>query len=68
MATEEGMRKKYTFSGSIYFDKMKELGLYTTDHADIANRVEKASDERVQLPTGRMRLPQHGTHDHSRVH
>lgn len=31
MATVEGMGKKYTFSGSIYFDRMKSLGLYSTD-------------------------------------
>ncbi|MDJ0923824.1 MAG: FAD-dependent oxidoreductase [Acidimicrobiia bacterium] len=42
MQTEEGMRKKYTFSGSVYFARMQELGLYTTDHEAIAERVEKA--------------------------
>lgn len=42
MDTEDGMRRKYTFSGSVYFDRMKELGLYTTDVSEIAARVEKA--------------------------
>jgi len=41
METEEGMKKKYTFSGSVYFNRMKELGLYTTDVAAIRARVEK---------------------------
>ena len=42
METEEGMGKKYTFSGSVYFNRMKDLGLYTTDLAEIRDRVEKA--------------------------
>jgi hypothetical protein len=39
MQTEEGMKKKFTFSGSVYFDRMKELGLYSTDSKEIAKRV-----------------------------
>jgi hypothetical protein len=39
MATADGLTKKYTFSGSVYFERMKQLGLYTTDHAAIADRV-----------------------------
>ncbi len=42
MDTVEGMGKKYTYSGSILFDTMVDRGLYTTDHAVIANRVEAA--------------------------
>ena len=42
METEEGLTKKYTFSGSVYFTRMKELGLYTTDIPAIRERVEKA--------------------------
>ncbi len=42
METADGMKKKYTFSGSVYFTRMKELGLYTTDHSEIAARVEAA--------------------------
>jgi hypothetical protein len=42
MKTEEGISKKYTFSGSVYFERMKQLGLYTTDINEIKNRVEKA--------------------------
>lgn len=41
MDTEEGMTKKYTFSGSVYFNRMKELDLYTTDVEAIKARVEK---------------------------
>ena len=32
---------KYTFSGSVYFERMKKLGLYTTDNKSIAERVAK---------------------------
>ncbi|MCX8128787.1 MAG: FAD-dependent oxidoreductase [Clostridia bacterium] len=42
MATEEGMSKKYTFSGSVYFERMKTLGMYTTDEELIYERVKAA--------------------------
>ena len=42
MQTEAGMAKKYTFSGDVYFRRMKELGSYTTDVAAIQRRVEQA--------------------------
>ena len=42
METEEGMTKKYTFSGSVYFDRMKELGTYTTDTDVISQRIQDA--------------------------
>lgn len=42
METPDGMKKKYTFSGSVYFARMQELGLYTTDHSEIEARVDKA--------------------------
>jgi threonine dehydrogenase-like Zn-dependent dehydrogenase len=42
MQTEGGLSKKYTFSGSVLFEHLKELGLYTTDLAVIAARVEAA--------------------------
>jgi len=42
MQTKAGLAKKYTFSGSVYFERMQKLGLYTTDKAAIAARVEKA--------------------------
>ncbi|GAW92278.1 FAD-dependent oxidoreductase [Calderihabitans maritimus] len=49
MKTEEGRRKKYTFSGSVYFERMKEKGLYTTDVEDIRMRVEAAGLTNVFL-------------------
>ena len=47
MQTPDGMKKKYTFSGSVYFTRMQELGLYTTDHSDIAARVDNAGTTNV---------------------
>ena len=41
MRTEEGLGYKYTFSGSVYFDRMKELGLYTVDTGAIRERVSR---------------------------
>lgn len=45
MQEEEGRRYKYTFSGSVYFSRMKEKGLYSTDPAEIAGRVRKTGME-----------------------
>jgi hypothetical protein len=42
MAKPDGMTKKYTFSGSVYFQRMLALDLYTTDHDVIADRVASA--------------------------
>ena len=42
MQTEEGLRNKYTFSGSVYFQRMKQRDLYTTDREAIAARVKDA--------------------------
>lgn len=41
MMTEEGIRYKYTYSGSVYFNRMKELGLYTTDVDAIKAKVDR---------------------------
>lgn len=41
MSRPEGLSKKYTFSGSVYFNRMKELGIYKTDSAEIKRRVEE---------------------------
>lgn len=38
--TPEGLRKRYTFAGAGYFERMKELNLYTTDALEIDKRVE----------------------------
>lgn len=42
METEEGLGYKYTFSGSVYFERMKEKGLYTLDVPRIQERVKEA--------------------------
>jgi len=42
METEEGLGYKYTFSGSVYFDRMLEKNLYLTDPEEIKKRIEKA--------------------------
>ncbi len=42
MQTKAGLTKKYTFSGSVYFEHMQQEKLYTTDIAAIKARVEKA--------------------------
>jgi hypothetical protein len=42
MQEEEGLAKKYTFSGSVYFERMKEKGTYTTDKSIIQKRVDEA--------------------------
>ncbi len=47
MQTEEGKLKKYTFSGAVLFEHMKEFGLYTTDLDDIKNRVERTGLQEV---------------------
>ena len=42
MQTEAGMGLKYTFSGSVFFERMKQKNLYTTKVDDIQKRVDKA--------------------------
>ena len=42
MQTEEGMARKYTFSGAVYFERMKELGTYTADVEVVRRRVREA--------------------------
>lgn len=42
MKTEEGLKMKYTFSGSVYFTHMIEKGLYLTDVKVIQDKIEKA--------------------------
>jgi folate-dependent tRNA-U54 methylase TrmFO/GidA len=47
METEEGLSYKYTFSGSIYFDRMKQRGLYSFDPKEIEKRVDAAGTARI---------------------
>lgn len=42
LATEDGLRTRYTFAGAEYFLRMKELGLYSVDSAEIEKRVDLA--------------------------
>lgn len=42
METEEGLGYKYTFSGSVFFDRMKQKGLYSTEKIKIEKRVDQA--------------------------
>jgi hypothetical protein len=47
LLSEEGLSLRFTFSGSVLFERMKELGLYTTDIPAIQNRVRSAGHEGV---------------------
>jgi hypothetical protein len=40
--TDEGLSLKYTFSGSVFFERMKGRGLYSTETGKIQDRVGKA--------------------------
>lgn len=40
--TEEGQKQRYTFSGGVYFERMKKLGLYSTNVSEIRERVKNA--------------------------
>ncbi len=42
MQTSEGLTKKYTFSGSVYFERMKNSNLYLTDNEQISRKVAQA--------------------------
>lgn len=47
MKTDEGMTKKYTFSGSVYFERMKKLDLYTTDKSKIELKVQECGTKDI---------------------
>ena len=42
METSEGLTKKYTFSGSVFFERMKNSNLYLTDKEQISRNVAQA--------------------------
>jgi hypothetical protein len=42
METEEGLGYKYTFSGSVYLERMKQKGLYSIDPREIGGRVDQS--------------------------
>jgi hypothetical protein len=41
MKTEAGLGLKYTFSGSVLFERMKQHGLYRTDSVEIERKVDE---------------------------
>ncbi|EKQ56342.1 MAG: NAD(FAD)-utilizing enzyme possibly involved in translation [Clostridium sp. Maddingley MBC34-26] len=45
--TREGRKDRYTFAGSVYFERMKELNLYTIDVSEIKNRIQKVNLDNV---------------------
>ena len=47
MHKEGGSKKRFTFAGSIYFNRMKELGFYTTDVNKIRSKVKDAGLEGI---------------------
>jgi len=42
MRTEEGLKLRYTFSGSVYFERMRQLGLYSVNNFEIKERIKNA--------------------------
>jgi len=42
MGTDEGLSLKYTFSGSVFFERMQARGLYSTEVRKVEERVGKA--------------------------
>ncbi len=42
MQSEEGLRMRYTLSGSVYFERMKVMSLYSTKRSEINERVVAA--------------------------
>jgi hypothetical protein len=45
MIKPDGDKLRFTFAGSIYFNRMKELGFYSTDKSIICDRVKKVGLE-----------------------
>lgn len=41
MKQKEGLNRKYTFSGSVLFERMQALGLYEINQTKILERVRK---------------------------
>ncbi|SHH05605.1 hypothetical protein [Tepidibacter thalassicus] len=41
MNKENGNKLRFTFAGSIYFERMKEKGLYTIDKKNLYERVKR---------------------------
>ena len=45
--TKEGKKERYTFAGSVYFNRMQDLGLYTMDINKIKKRIEKLNLDNI---------------------
>jgi hypothetical protein len=45
--SREGRKDRYTFAGSVYFNRMQEIGLYTIDIDEIRRRIEKVNLDNV---------------------
>ncbi|MFZ7132722.1 MAG: FAD-dependent oxidoreductase [Eubacteriales bacterium] len=45
--TVEGRRRRYTFAGAEYFERMKELGLYTVEVDEIRRRISKMNLDNI---------------------
>ena len=45
--TREGRKDRYTFAGSGYFERMKELNLYTTDINEIREKIRKINLDNI---------------------
>jgi len=39
--TREGLKKRYTFSGSVFFDRMKKMGTYIIDNDKIKEKMQR---------------------------
>ena len=38
---DKDKKSRFTFAGSIYFNRMKEIGLYSTDSKEIEDRITR---------------------------
>ncbi|MTI69523.1 MAG: FAD-dependent oxidoreductase [Firmicutes bacterium] len=47
MSSKEGINKKYTFSGSVYFERMKRKGLYNVDKSKISKNINSMGLENI---------------------
>lgn len=45
--TKDGLMTRYTLAGSVYFQRMKEKGLYTTDSETVRYRIKKYGLENI---------------------
>jgi len=39
--SNQGLKKRYTFAGSLYFERMKNLNLYTTETENIKKKIKR---------------------------